>query len=454
MSFRTTPVRIAKNSAPILCPPDKSVTHRAFLFSLFSSGRSVIKNPLFGEDCLASLESVRRLGADVKRAGDMVEINGFGIGQFKGSTDPKNPTLLDCQNSGTTMRLLSGILAGQSSYFKLFGDASLSGRPMGRVSEPLRQMGASVFPRGEKKGSPTPPIDIEPAHAGLKAIQYRSKVASAQVKSAVLLAGLWCGQSELTSVAEPSLSRDHTERMLRGMGISVESHIKAEGVALASLKGQRGVDFQPLNVTIGGDPSSAAFWACASVMQDRDITIENVLLNPTRLGFVETLKRMGANIKLVRERTEGGEEIGLVEIKAGASLRAAEVAPYEVPTLVDEVPMLAIAALWAKGTSVFRGVQELRVKESDRLEAIIQFITSIGGKAWAVDNDLHVEGLEGAPRGTETRGEWAYKTLGDHRLAMASVITADALQREIVLDDAECIKVSYPSFFEHRENLG
>lgn len=454
MSFRVSPIRIAKSSAPILCPPDKSVTHRAFLFSLFSSGRAVVRNPLFGEDCLASLESVRRLGADVIRTGDAVEIKGFGIKQFQLSTDPQKPTLLDCQNSGTTMRLLSGILAGQNGYFRLSGDASLSGRPMGRVSEPLSQMGARVFPRGKKKGSPTPPIDIEPINGELKPIQYRSKVASAQVKSAVLLAGLWCASGEVISVTEPSLSRDHTERMLRGMGVPVESRIDADGIATASLKGQRRADLQPLNVTVGGDPSSAAFWACASVMQDRDVTIKNVLLNPTRMGFAEALSRMGANLKLVRERTEGGEEIGLVEVRAGAGLKAAEVAAREVPTLIDEIPMLAIASLWAKGTSVFRGVQELRVKESDRLEAIIQFITSLGGRAWAEGDDLHVEGLGGAPRGPSVTGEWNYQTLGDHRLAMAAVITADALQREIVLDDAECIKVSYPSFFEHRQSLG
>lgn len=452
MSHRVKPVRISRKSAPLSCPPDKSVTHRAFLFSLFSSKRGTIRNPLLGEDCLASLESVRRLGAEVKRAGSVVEITGFGIKAFNGSRDVAQPTMLDCQNSGTTMRLLSGILAGQPGYFKLFGDASLSGRPMARVAEPLALMGASVFPRGEKKGSPTPPIEIEPARAGLKAIEYRSKVASAQVKSAILLAGLWCGAGEKTQVLEPSLSRDHTERMLRGMGVTVESRAQDSGVASAALVGQPGADLSPLNLTVGGDPSSAAFWACGSVMQDRDVTIENVLLNPTRMGFAVVLQRMGARVELAKSRTEGGEDIGAVTVRSGAALQSTEVQPFEVPTLIDEIPMLAIAALWARGTTVFRGVQELRVKESDRLAAIIKFIESIGGKAWSQENDLYIDGLGGAPDGYAAE-EWNYETLGDHRLAMAAVITADALQREIVLDDSECIKVSYPSFFEHREAL-
>ncbi|MBI3556333.1 MAG: 3-phosphoshikimate 1-carboxyvinyltransferase [Deltaproteobacteria bacterium] len=398
MSLRVTPKRISRNAGPLDCPPDKSVTHRSFLFSLLSSRKSVIQRPLLGEDCLASLAAVAKLGGQVERKGTGVEISGFGIRNFgTAPTTKSNPLKIDCQNSGTTIRLLSGLLAGQTGYFHMFGDGSLSQRPMARVSQPLLQMGAAIYPRGEKKGAkgitPTPPIDLEPAQGGLRPLDY----------------------------------------------------------AVASLSGSLGRDLSPLNLSVGGDPSSAAFWACAAVMQGQRVCIENVLLNPTRMGFATVLSRMGAAITTTRMHSGGGEDVGTVEINP-ASLRATEVLPHEIPTMIDEVPMVAIAALWARGTTVFRGVQELRVKESDRLEAIISFIGSIGGKAWAVENDLFIEGLGAAPAGPKA-SDWFYETLGDHRLAMAAVITADALQKEILLDDAECIKVSYPGFFEHREAL-
>lgn len=453
-SLRVKPLKISGNAAPVPCPPDKSVTHRSFLFSLFTAGTSLVRRPLLGQDCLASLEAVRRLGGKVQLKGDLVEISGHGIKPFAPSSTRENPIHIDCQNSGTTIRLLCGILAGQQGYFRLTGDDSLSQRPMGRVSAPLAQMGAAVYARGTKKGArtptPTPPVEIEPAPS-LKAIAYESNVASAQVKSAVLLAGLSCREGR-TSVTEPALSRDHTERMLREMGIEVQAESLGDGRARASLSGAAGRALKPLDMTVGGDPSSAAFWACAAVMQNKRVRINNVLLNSTRLGFGQVLKRMGADISWNVESVAGGEEVGTVEVRGTGSFRATEVLPPEIPTLVDEVPMLAICSLWAKGTTIFRGVQELRVKESDRLEAIIQFIGSLGGRARAEENDLFVEGLSGAPRGPG-QGEWFYETLGDHRLAMAAVITADALHREIVLDDAECIKVSYPGFFEHREAL-
>ncbi|MBI3544709.1 MAG: 3-phosphoshikimate 1-carboxyvinyltransferase, partial [Deltaproteobacteria bacterium] len=217
MSLRVKPSTISGNAAPLDCPPDKSVTHRSFLFALLSTGKTVVRRPLLGEDCLASLAAVEKLGAKVKRDGERIEISGFGVKEFGAQPPKAAPLRIDCQNSGTTIRLLSGLLAGQHGHFHLFGDASLSQRPMKRVSEPLHRMGAAVFPRGEKRGSgapvPTPPVDVEPAPGGLKPLAYDLNIASAQVKSAVLLAGLFCSGGE-TSVTEPSLSRDHTERML------------------------------------------------------------------------------------------------------------------------------------------------------------------------------------------------------------------------------------------------
>lgn len=454
--LRVLPKKIAKGAPPLVCPPDKSVTHRAFLFSLLSPEKSVVRRPLLGQDCLASLEAVRKLGAKVGRHDELIELTGFGVGDFLMRGSKGAPLVLDCQNSGTTMRLLSGLLAGQNGYFHLFGDASLTQRPMARVAKPLAQMGAAIFPRGEKRGTkssvPTPPIDIELAIDGLRAIDYVTPVASAQVKSAVLLAGLFCREGR-TTVTEPSISRDHTERMLRVMGVDVKSEILDGQCARVAIDSSAGRMLAPLSLTVGGDPSSAAFWAAASVMQGQPVSIRNVLLNDTRLGFAVVLGRMGARVTLIRESNEGGEDVGSVEITP-SSLVATEVVPTEIPTLIDEVPMLAIASLWGKGTTVFRGVQELRMKESDRLEAILSFIRSIGGNAWAEGDDLFVEGIGGPPAGPRASGgDWFYETLGDHRLAMAAVITADALRREIVLDDADCIKVSYPDFFEHREAL-
>lgn len=456
MSLKVKPMQIARSSSPLECPPDKSVTHRSFLFSLLSSGKSVIRKPLLGQDCLASLGAVRKLGARVDGDGDLIEITGFGIRDFGRQPSKHAPLIIDCQNSGTTIRLLSGLLAGQHGYFRLVGDESLSRRPMARVAVPLKAMGAAVFTcdsrgGGADKSAATPPIDVEPAPGGLCAKATRLNVASAQVKSALLLAGLFCRDGE-TAVNEPSLSRDHTERMLREMGVEVRASVLTDGRAVASLDGAAGRDLKPLDLTVGGDPSSAAFWAAAAVMQDRRVCIENVLLNPTRLGFAEVLRLMGAPIKARPMSNTGGEMVGAIEVTGCGTLCGVEVPAALIPTMIDEVPMLAITSLWASGTTVFRGVQELRVKESDRLEAVIHFIESVGGHAWTEDNDLFVEGRGRAPAGPSAP-EWSYETLGDHRLAMAAVVTADALRKTIVLDDAECIRVSYPSFFKHREIL-
>ena len=447
------PVSISKDAGPLVCPPDKSVTHRSFLFSLLSKEKSYIRQPLLGQDCLASLEAVRRLGGQVEhKRDDEVEIRGFGVIPIGMKTSPSERLLLDCQNSGTTIRMLSGLLVGQGGYFKMIGDESLSQRPMARVTQPLGEMGAVIRAVGmAPKGVACPPIEIDPA-TRLHAHSHAMKISSAQVKSALLLAGIFCGETETTRISEPSLSRDHTERMLRCMGVDVRSTIQADGRAECDLNGHFGKCLSPLAITVGGDPSSATFWACAGVMQSRSVTIEQVLLNPSRMGFVQILRRLGALIEVHGLGIEGGEEVGTIVIKPTFSLVAVEVHAAEVPTLIDEVSMLAITSLWAKGTSIFRGVQELRVKESDRLKAIIEFIRDIGGKAWAKDNDLFVEGLGGRPPGPRS-DEWFYKTLGDHRLAMAAIITADALQKQIFLDDIDCIRVSYPGFFEHREGL-
>jgi 3-phosphoshikimate 1-carboxyvinyltransferase len=444
------PLRIRAGADPLRIPADKSITHRAFLFSLLSPATSRISDPLLGADCVSSLDAVRTLGAEVLRKGESVEIRGFGLRPFRPKSD-QDPLVIDCGNSGTTIRLLCGILSGQNARYRLIGDESLSRRPMARVSDPLGKMGASVEPKGRHGEKRTPPVEISEAAEGLWGMSHKLSIASAQVKSALLLAGLWCAPKETTTVIEPDLSRDHTERMLRGMGAEVTSAAEAGKGWAASIHGMKGGELAPVTIAVPGDPSSAAFWACAAVMQGARVRLENVLLNPTRLGFARVLKRMGAAIHETREREECGEDVGSLKVGPG-TLAGTEVSGHEIPSLIDEIPVLAVTALWARGTTIFRGVQELRVKESDRLEAIVKLIKEIGGAARIEGDDLFVEGLGHEPKGP-SEGLWSYQTLGDHRLAMTAVVAADALRREIVLDDAECIKVSYPGFFTHREAL-
>ena len=427
----------------IRVPSDKSISHRAVLFSALAEGRSQLRDLLPSDDVLSSLAAVEQLGAVVERSqganGIDAAITGFGGQPVRGQQ-----LRLDCGNSGTTTRLLMGLVCGLGVDAVLFGDESLSSRPMGRVIEPLSAMGARIEAQGG-----TLPAHVLPAQAPLSAAHYDSPKASAQVKSAVLLAGLQAGGT--TSVTEPAKSRDHTERLLPAFGVPVE----VDGLTVSVTGPAR---LHAHDMSAPGDPSSAAFLAViAAVLEDSDLTIENVALNPTRTGAFAVLERMGADISYANEHLEGAEPVGDVHVAFGPQLMGTVVTPEEIPTLVDEVPVLAIAAAAAQGETVFQGAGELRVKESDRFAAVIEGLAAFGVHAWGEGDELHIQGT-GEPLyllGDALADEDSLQlpTYHDHRLAMTWYLMGLATEAPVVLDDASCVSVSWPSFYADIEGL-
>jgi 3-phosphoshikimate 1-carboxyvinyltransferase len=408
----------------VLVPGDKSISHRAALFCALAEGRTEITGFLEGEDCLATLTAVRALGAEVTRKGDgCYQIDGTGV---NGLTEPED--VIDCGNSGTGARLLVGVLAGQPFWTVLTGDESLRSRPMDRVAEPLRRMGATVV--GRREGSRLP-LAVRGARP-LKALTYASPVASAQVKTALLLAGLWADGP--VTVREPAQSRDHTERMLGGFGARLT--VGAEGVTLtpgAALRGQ--------TVAVPGDISSAAFFLVgAALMGDADVTVAHVGTNPTRTGVLEVLDAMGAGI---RHQPLGGSsnaaEPAADLVVRSRRLRGAEIAGPLIPRLIDEVPILAVAAALAEGPTEIRDAAELRVKESDRIRAIATELGRMGARIDERPDGLRIEG------GTRLRGA-VVRSGGDHRMAMSLVIAGLLADGETVVEDTGCIATSFPGF--------
>ena len=333
---------------------------------------------------------------------------------------------LHCGNSGTSARLILGILAGQRFEATLTGDASLRRRPMRRVTEPLRQMGAHIKESGDGL-----PLTIRGGK--LRGLTYTSPVASAQVKSALFFAGLTGGVP--VTIREPYRSRDHTERLLAHLGLGIHER---EG-AIVFEPGSHS-NIPSFQLSVPGDPSSAAFLVAAAVLaHDGELVIENVGVNPTRTGFIVVLERMGAHVERVNLRDAGGEPVADLIVRP-ASLRATEVTAAEIPTLVDEVPILAVLASRARGTTMFREVGELRVKESNRLELIAANLRAVGVKAEVQGNDLHVEGTDTAPRGT-------VETAKDHRLAMAFAVLGTVQGAKVQLSEKKSVAISYPTFF-------
>jgi len=408
-------------------PGDKSISHRALFFAALAKGRSEIGGILTGADVKSTARVLRQLGADVApvRPGSSVAVH---VSRF---TSPASR--LHCGNSGTTTRLLLGILAGEGIRATLTGDASLRRRPMRRVTDPLREMGARI----DESAAGTLPATLRGGR--LHDIAYRSPVASAQVKSALLLAGVTAGVP--VTVAEPQPSRDHTERMLgwlgeviraQGSGVSYEpSHNVIEGFAL----------------DVPGDPSSAAFLVAAALLAERgELLIRNVCVNPGRTGFLAVLARMGSRVDVTGERTAGAEPVADL-VARPAPLAGTTVPPEEVPALVDEIPILAVLASRAAGETLFRGAGELRVKESDRLEMIARNLRAVGTDAEAVGDDLRVRGSDRPPRGR-------VDTAGDHRLAMAFGVLATARGARVTLSERKSVAVSYPGFFADLRRIG
>ncbi len=412
----------------VTVPGDKSLSHRAVLFSAMAEGVSVVSGVLDSADVRSTIDAVRALGARVALAvapdGSLAgEIEGWGA---RGPREPAAP--LDCGNSGTTARLLMGVVAGWPITVVLTGDASLSRRPMRRVTEPLSQMGA----RFEATGSGTLPVTIH-GTAALKPLRYQSPVASAQVKTALLLAGL--RSSGGVHVTEPAASRDHTERLLPSFGIPV---IVDPFAHTAALHGP--VTLQAADFIVPRDPSSAAFIVCVALtVPGSEVELLGVSLNETRLGFLHVLDRMGAAIEVDREASSGVEPVGVIRARYTPELVATVVEEHEIPSLVDEVPVLALAACRARGITRFEGVGELRVKESDRLSAVEEGLSALGAHVSAGEDWLEVEGP------TQLQGA-TLDSLHDHRLAMVWAIAGLLSTAGVTVSGYEAVDVSYPRF--------
>ncbi|MDR1083223.1 MAG: 3-phosphoshikimate 1-carboxyvinyltransferase [Coriobacteriales bacterium] len=435
----------------IRVPSDKSLSHRVALFSALAQGRSRVRGLLDSLDVRSTLGAIEALGAqlDIKVEADGLcgTITGWGDA---GPHGPKNA--LQCGNSGTTSRLLLGVLSGLDVTASLEGDESLSRRPMDRVIAPLTKMGARFYPSEafSQEGAPAHTPEGAPAStlpltvkgtSSLEAIAYQSPVASAQVKSAVLLAGL--NARGTTSVTEPYKSRDHTELLLPAYGAS----LTVEGLTTSITGGQR---LFATDCEVPADPSSAAFLlVAAALIPQSEVTVRDVLLNPTRVGFLTVLRRMGADIaiKINKNAHLGTEQVGEVTLRYREELEATTVEPYEVPALIDEVSILALAATVAKGTTIFKQVGELRVKESDRLNAIVCGLTALGCDVREEDDDLRVSCAPPHIRATRLA------THGDHRLAMTWSIAARAFALALDIYGLESIEVSYPGFFDDLKRL-
>lgn len=417
MSYRT--IKQAKGiRGEIRLRGDKSISHRAVMLASLACGRTQIRGFLESEDCLNTIRAFKALGIKIKEEGDELIVYGQGIRGLK-----KPEEVLDVGNSGTTMRLLLGILAAQDWTSIITGDESLRKRPMKRVTLPLTLMGARF--EGDYA-----PVTIY-GHSHLKAISYTSSIASAQVKSAILLAGLFADGE--TSVTEPLLSRDHTERMLPFFGVELEREgltVKLKGPT--SLKGGQTIE-------IPADISAASFFIVAAlILPNSKVTLPNVGLNPTRTGLIDVLKKMGARIKIKNLREIGAEPVGDIEVES-SSLKGIEVDKEDIPRLIDEIPILAVACALATGESQIKGAEELRVKECDRLSAVASELTKMGAKIKELKDGLIIEGgslLKGAE----------VQSFFDHRIAMSLAVAGLAASDQTIIKESECINTSFPEF--------
>jgi 3-phosphoshikimate 1-carboxyvinyltransferase len=417
-------------------PGDKSISHRALILGALAVGRTRIEGLLEGEDVLRTAAAVGALGAKVERGPDGAwTVTGVGVGGFAEPGD-----VLDFGNSGTGIRLMLGALASTPLTAVFTGDASLRRRPMGRVARPLERMGARILARdGDRL-----PLTLVGATDPLP-ISYTLPVPSAQVKSAVLLAGL--NAPGETTVIEPLATRDHTERMLRHFGASVVTTATAGGGRQIRLKGE--VELKGGDLVVPGDPSSAAFPIVAAlILSGSEIEIAGVSMNELRTGLLLTLGEMGARIERANVRTAGGEEVADLVVRASA-LRGVEVPAERAPSMIDEYPVLAVAAAFAQGRTVMRGLGELRVKESDRLAAMAEGLAACGVSVETEGDALSVEGLGGRPRGN---AEIAARL--DHRIAMAFLVMGLAAERPVSIDDGETINTSFPGFVRLMNGLG
>ncbi|KEK20540.1 3-phosphoshikimate 1-carboxyvinyltransferase [Bacillus manliponensis] len=408
-------------------PGDKSISHRAVMFGAIAEGKTKISNFLEGEDCLSTISCFQKLGVTIEQSGNDVTVYGRGIG---GLIEPSD--ILDVGNSGTTIRLMLGVLANAPFYCTIIGDNSIGKRPMKRVTVPLREMGAKID--GREDGQFTP---LSIRGGDVKGMHYDSPVASAQVKSAILLAGL---QGEgVTSVTEPMKSRDHTERMLRAFGCDV--HV--DGLTV-SVKG--GQTLSGTIVEVPGDISSAAFFlAAGAIVPNSKIVLKNVGLNETRTGILEVLEKMGANISIENKRNEQFEPSGDITIQT-SHLKGIEIGGALIPKLIDEIPIIALLATQAEGTTIIKDAEELKVKETNRIDTVVNELQKLGARIEATDDGMMIYGK------TKLQGN-CVNSYGDHRIGMMLAIASCIADGEVEIENSDAVAVSYPNFFAQLEGL-
>lgn len=419
-------VHPAKNiSGSVRLPGDKSISHRYGMLAALASGTTKLENFSVAADCRSTLDCLQKLGVPVRQKEAAVEIDGLAM-QLIGPSEA-----LDCGNSGSTMRMLSGILAGQDFESELVGDSSLTNRPMARVIEPLRAMGAAIAGTEDNK----PPLHIRGGK--LKAIDYKPKVASAQVKSCVLFAGLFVDGK--TVVEEPVRTRDHGELALRAFGAEVErtqTRVSIEG----------GQQLRAIEAYVPGDMSSAAFFLCAAALfPDANLVLDHVLLNPTRAGILDILTLMGGRVSFLQVEQQHSELIGTIRFQPG-KLKGAKISGAQVAGLIDELPVLAAIGPYTEEGIEIRDARELRVKESDRVAAAVRNLRAMGATVEEFEDGLRV------PGGQKLYGA-EIESFGDHRIAMAFSVAALRAEGETVIHGADCVAVSYPTFYEHLDRL-
>jgi len=423
MKRETQSVRPAQRlGGEITVPGDKSISHRSVMFGSLAEGPTIVRGFLRGEDNLATLNAFRAMGISIEeRAGGELRIEGRGI---HGLTEPED--VIDCGNSGTTIRLMTGLLSGQSFFSVLTGDRYLRRRPMKRVVSPLASMGASIWGRG---GGDLAPLAIR--GGGLRAAEYESPIASAQVKSALLLAGLYADGT--TTVREPHLSRDHSERMLDYFGADLQ--VFDDGVSLNG-----GPRLEGREVSVPGDISSAAFFMVAALIcPDTELVIRNVGVNPTRSGIIDILQGMGGRLELLDQREVSGEPVADILVKS-STLKGIEIGGSLVPRAIDEFPVISVAAAFAEGTTVIRDARELKVKETDRIAAMTSELGKLGGRIVALEDGMEITGVEELEGGSVS--SW-----GDHRIAMSLAVAGLRSKAQVTIDDTGCTATSFPSFW-------
>ncbi len=427
MNTTSLTVHVNRLTGEIHIPGDKSISHRSIMFGAIAEGTTTITNFLTGDDCLSTISCFQKLGVEIIQDHEKVTIHGTG---FEGLQEPSE--ILDVGNSGTTIRLMMGILAGRPFFSTLIGDDSIAKRPMTRVTKPLKALGAGIDGRS---GGEYTPISIR--GGSLKGIEYQVPVASAQVKSAILLAGLQTGGT--TKVIETAKTRDHTERMIQHFGGAVE----VDGLSVSVQGGQQ---LKAADVHVPGDISSAAFFLVAgAIVPNSEIILRNVGLNPSRTGIIDVMKEMGADLEIFNEDLAAFEPVGDMRIKT-SSRKGMTIGGDLIPRLIDEIPVIALLATQAEGVTVIKDAEELKVKETNRIDTVVHELAKLGARIEATNDGMIIHGRTNLSGGI-------VDSYGDHRIGMMLAIAALICEKEVNLVDAGAISVSYPNFFSHLENL-